>query len=153
LKALYEKSADAKDFKKLLEDDSKSDIDFSDTSFTEKDGWSMVTDKKLLKQIKEMKNNEISDIIKDEKSGHVLFVKMINNNSQDSYKDACDSAIQTAQNEAYDKWYQGVLENYKVSETTDVWDDVKIGTVTTDIVTAADLEKMNQDSSDATSGK
>ena len=63
------------------------------------------------------------------------------------------SAIQTAQNEAYDKWYQGVLENYKVSETTDVWDDVKIGTVTTDIVTAADLEKMNQDSSDATSGK
>ncbi len=77
MKALYEKSADAKDFKKLLEDDSKSDIDFSDTSFTEKDGWSMVTDKKLLKQIKEMKNNEISDIIKDEKSGHVLFVKMI----------------------------------------------------------------------------
>ena len=153
LKALYEKSADAKDFKKLLEDDSKSDIDFSDTSFTEKDGWSMVTDKKLLKQIKEMKNNEISDIIKDEKSGHVLFVKMINNNSQDSYKDACDSAIQTAQSEAYDKWDQGVLENYKVSETTDVWDDVKIGTVTTDIVTAADLEKMNQDSSDATSGK
>ena len=100
-----------------------------------------------------MYNKDISDIIKDEISVHVLFVKMINNNSQDIYQDACDSAIQTAQNEAYDKWYQGVLENYKVSETTDVWDDVKIGTVTTDIVTAADLEKMNQDSSDATSGK
>ena len=46
-----------------------------------------------------------------------------------------------------------LFRSYKVSETTDVWDDVKIGTVTTDIVTAADLEKMNQDSSDATSGK
>ena len=107
------------------------------------------------------KNNLITGItellvlkILEQQDSYVYEIqKMINNNSQDSYKDACDSAIQTAQNEAYDKWYQGVLENYKVSETTDVWDDVKIGTVTTDIVTAADLEKMNQDSSDATSGK
>lgn len=153
LEALYKKAADAKDFSKLLEDDSKSDIKFSDTSFTEKDGWSMVTDKKLLKQIKSMKKGEISDIIKDEKSGYVLFVKMVDNNSNDSYKKACDSAIESAQNDAYDTWYQGILENYKVSTNSDVWDDVTIGSVTTDIVTAADLEKMNNDSSDATSGK
>ena len=153
LQELYKKAADAKDFSKLLKDDSKSDIKFSDTSFTEKDGWSMVTDKKLLKQIKSMKKDEISDIIKDEKSGYVLFVKMVDNNSNDSYKKACDSAITSAKNDAYDTWYQGILENYKVSTNSDVWDDVTIGSVTTDIVTAADLEKMNDDSSDATSGK
>ncbi len=153
LQDLYKKAADAKDFSKLLKDDSKSDIKFSDTSFTEKDGWSMVTDKKLLKQIKAMKKGEISEIIKDEKSGYVLFVKMVDNNSQDSYKKACDSAIESAQNDAYDKWYQGILKNYKVSTNSDVWGDVTIGSVTTDIVTAADLEKMNKDSSDATSGK
>lgn len=153
LQALYKKAADAKDFSKLLKDDSKSDIKFSDTSFTEKDGWSMVTDKKLLKQIKAMKKGEISEVIKDEKSGYVLFVKMVDNNSQDSYKKACDSAVESAQNDAYDKWYQGILENYKVSTNSDVWEDVTIGSVTTDIVTAADLEKMNKDSSDATSGK
>uniref|UniRef100_UPI003078FF17 peptidylprolyl isomerase n=1 Tax=Jutongia sp. TaxID=2944204 RepID=UPI003078FF17 len=153
LQELYKKAADAKDFSKLLKDDSKSDIKFSDTSFTEKDGWSMVTDKKLLKQIKSMKKDEISDIIKDEKSGYVLFVKMVDNNSNDSYKKACDSAITSAKNDAYDTWYQGILENYKVSTNSDVWDDVTIGSVTTDIVTAADLEKMNGDSSDATSGK
>lgn len=153
LQALYKKAADAKDFSKLLKDDSKSDIKFSDTSFTEKDGWSMVTDKKLLKQIKAMKKGEISEVIKDEKSGYVLFVKMVDNNSQDSYKKACDSAVESAQNDAYDKWYQGILENYKVSTNSDVWGDVTIGSVTTDIVTAADLEKMNKDSSDATSGK
>lgn len=153
LQALYKKAADAKDFSKLLKDDSKSDIKFSDTSFTEKDGWSMVTDKKLLKQIKAMKNGEISEVIKDEKSGYVLFVKMVDNNSQDSYKKACDSAVESAQNDAYDKWYQGILENYKVSTNSDVWGDVTIGSVTTDIVTVADLEKMNKDSSDATSGK
>ncbi len=153
LQELYKKAADAKDFSKLLKDDSKSDIKFSDTSFTEKDGWSMVTDKKLLKQIKSMKKDEISDIIKDEKSGYVLFVKMVDNNSNDSYKKACDSAITSAKNDAYDTWYQSILENYKVSTNSDVWDDVTIGSVTTDIVTAADLEKMNGDSSDATSGK
>ena len=153
LQELYKKAADAKDFSKLLKDDSKSDIKFSDTSFTEKDGWSMVTDKKLLKQIKSMKKDEISDIIKDEKSGYVLFVKMVDNNSNDSYKKACDSAITSAKNDAYDTWYQGILENYKVSTNSDVWDDVTIGSVTTNIVTAADLEKMNDDSSDATSGK
>ena len=153
LQELYKKAADAKDFSKLLKDDSKSDIKFSDTSFTEKDGWSMVTDKKLLKQIKSMKKDEISDIIKDEKSGYVLFVKMVDNNSNDSYKKACDSAITSAKNDAYDTWYQGILENYKASTNSDVWDDVTIGYVTTDIVTAADLEKMNGDSSDATSGK
>mgnify|MGYP004654365605 FL=1 len=153
LQALYKKAADAKDFSNLLKDDSKSDIKFSDTSFTEKDGWSMVTDKKLLKQIKAMKKGEISEVIKDEKSGYVLFVKMVDNNSQDSYKKACDSAVESAQNDAYDKWYQGILENYKVSTNSDVWEDVTIGSVTTDIVTAADLEKMNKDSSDATSGK
>ena len=153
LQELYKKAADAKDFSKLLKDDNKSDIKFSDTSFTEKDGWSMVTDKKLLKQIKSMKKDEISDIIKDEKSGYVLFVKMVDNNSNDSYKKACDSAITSAKNDAYDTWYQGILENYKVSTNSDVWDDVTIGSVTTNIVTAADLEKMNDDSSDATSGK
>lgn len=153
LQELYKKAADAKDFSKLLKDDSKSDIKFSDTSFTEKDGWSMVADKKLLKQIKSMKKDEISDIIKDEKSGYVLFVKMVDNNSNDSYKKACDSAITSAKNDAYDTWYQGILENYKVSTNSDVWDDVTIGSVTTNIVTAADLEKMNDDSSDATSGK
>lgn len=153
LQELYKKAADAKDFSKLLKDDSKSDIKFSDTSFTEKDGWSMVTDKKLLKQIKSMKKDEISDIIKDEKSGYVLFVKMVDNNSNDSYKKACDSAITSAKNDAYDTWYQGILENYKVSTNSDVWDDVTIGSVTTNIVTAADLEKMKGDSSDATSGK
>lgn len=153
LEDLYKKAADAKDFSKLLGDNSKSDIKFSDTNFTEKDGWNMVTDEKLLKQIKAMKKDEISKIIKDEKSGYVLFVKMVDNNSQDSYKKACDSAITSAQNDAYDKWYQGILENYKVSTNSDVWDDVTIGSVTTDIVTAADLEKMKSDSSDATSGK
>lgn len=173
LKELHSKAADAKDFTKLLEDEKSDDtkasesteasgeeeeseedtpeITHNEASFTEKDGWAMVTTKKLLSQIKSMKKNEISDIIKDEKSGYVLFVKMIDNNSTESYDQACDSAIEEAQNSAYDTWYQEVLKNYTTKTNEDVWDDVEIGTMTTDIVTAEDLEKMNEDSSDATS--
>jgi hypothetical protein len=150
LTKLQKKSTSAKDFTALLGDD-ESDITYSDTSFTEQDGWSMVTTKKLLKEIKAMKKKQISGIIEDKKTGYVLFVKMIDNNSTDSYDDACDSAIEDAQNDAYDTWYQGILENYSVTTNGDVWDDITIGTVTTSIVTAEDLEKMNEDSSDATS--
>lgn len=154
LQKLCDKAGDAKDFTKLLgeeDEDEESDISYSETSFTEKNGWNMVTTKKLLKQVKSLKNGEISGIIEDAKSGYVLFVKMVNNNSTESYDEACDAAVEDAQDSAYDTWYQGILENYTVETNSDVWDEITIGTVTTDIVTAEDLEKMNEDSSDATS--
>ncbi len=155
LKAKIEKIAKeaktAKDFTKLV-DDKEKDITYSTGDFTEKDGWSLITDKKLLKQIKAMKKNEISGVIEDKKTGYTMVVKMIDNNSSDSYDDACKSAIENAQNSAYDTWYQGIMKNYKVKTYSKVWDDVTIGTVTTDIVTADDLTKMKDDSSEATSG-
>jgi hypothetical protein len=151
LTALQTKSKSAKDFSSLLGDE-ESDISYSETSFTEQDGWSMVTTKKLLKQIKALKKKEISGIIEDKKTGYTLFVKMTDNNSTDSYDSACESAIEEAQEEAYNTWYEGILENYTTSTNEDVWDDIDIGTVTTSIVTADDLEKMSEaDSSDATS--
>ena len=155
LKAKIEKIAKeaktAKDFTKLV-DDKEKDITYSTGDFTEKDGWSLITDKKLLKQIKAMKKNEISGVIEDKKTGYTMVVKMIDNNSSDSYDDACKSAIEDAQNSVYDTWYQGIMKNYKVKTYSKVWDDVTIGTVTTDIVTADDLTKMKDDSSEATSG-
>lgn len=150
LEKVYNKAKTADDFEGLTSDDEE-DIQYSETSFTEQDGFSMISTSKYLKDVKALKNGEMSDIIKDEKSGYYLFVKMEDNNSSEAYDEACDSAITAAQNEAYDTWYQGILEDYKVSTNSDVWDDVVIGTVTTDIVTAEDLEKMNEDSSDATS--
>lgn len=150
LQKVADKAETAKDFSKLT-DDKEEDIHYADDSFTEKDGWSMISDKKLLKQIKAMKNNEISGILEDKKSGYCILVKMVDNNSSDSYKEACDTAVEDAKNAAYDEWYNGILKNYKVETVTENWDDVTIGTVTTDIVTADDLAKMNEDSSDATS--
>lgn len=150
LQKVAEKAESAKDFTSLI-DDKEEDIRYAEDSFTEKDGWSMISDKAILKQIKSMKNDEISKIFEDKKSGCYIFVKMIDNNSSDSYDEACKTAIQDAKNDAYDKWYEDVLKDYKVETDSEVWNEIIIGTVTTSIVTAEDLEKMSEDSSDATS--
>lgn len=149
LEKVAKKAKTEKDFTKLIEEDEE-DVKYADNSFTEKDGWSMLSDKKLLKQVKAMKNNTISGIIEDKKSGNYVLVKMIDNNSPDSYDEECDTAIENARNNAYDAWYQEVMTNYDV-KTMDAWEEIEIGTVTTGIVTAEDLERMQEDSSDATS--
>lgn len=146
---LAAKAKAGNDFTKLLSDSTENITFEKDGKFIEKDGWSYVSDKNL-KKIKNMKKDEISDVILDE--NYYVLVKMVNNNSEASYQEACDSAIETAQNSAYQTWYEKEEEKYKINVNTDVWTDVTIGTVTTDIVTAEDLQAMNEDSSDAAEG-
>lgn len=151
IKDIAKKAKTEKDFTKLISDDEK-DITFEkDDNFTQKDGWSYVSDDNL-KKIKKMKNGEISDAILDSAAGYYVVVKMINNNSEEAYQTACDDAIAEAQDDAYQTWFDKEYENTKVTVNTDVWTDVTIGTVTTDIVTAEDLEEMNEDSSDENNG-
>jgi len=93
-----------------------------------------------------MKNGEISDAILDDTTGYYVVVKMVNNNSDEAYKTACKDAIESKQNEAYSSWFEKEQTD-KVVVNTDVWTDVTIGTVTTDIVTADDLNDMKENSS------
>ena len=140
------KAKTAEDFTTLLGEDESSITLEKDGNFTEKDGWSYVSEDNL-KKIKKMKNGAVSEAILDE--NYYVVVKMVNNNSDEAYKNACDDAIEAKQNEAYQTWYEKEEESYDVVVNTDIWTDVTIGTVTTDIVTAEDLEKMKEDSSDA----
>ncbi len=143
---------DAKDFSKLVDEDEE-DISFAEDSFTEKDGWTVVQDKKILKEIKGMKNDDISGVYEDKTSNRLIFVKMVDNNSSDAYDTACENAVTEAKNTAYDTWYDGIREGYSIEAYSDSWGDVKIGQMTTDIVTLEDLQKMNSDSSDASSAQ
>lgn len=134
------------DFTDLKTSDMKNVTFEKNGKFTEKDGWSYVSDKNL-KKIKKMNNDDVSEAIIDE--NYYVVVKMVDNNSNNAYKEACDSAIKTAQDSAYQTWYDKEEQKYKIDVNTDVWTDVTIGTVTTDIVTAEDLQNMKEDSSDA----
>lgn len=149
MKALVKKAAKAKDFSKLIEDESKSDIKYNTGNFTEKSGWTFVSDKNL-KKIKALKNNEISEAFIDDSAGYYVFVKMIDNNSTEAYESECDKAIEKAQKAKYDEWYKGIKDSYKVEVNNEIWDEVTIGAVTTGIVTAEDLQAMaEEDSSEA----
>ena len=151
LQKVADEAKDAKDFTKLI-DEKEKDIQYAEDSFLEKDGWTMVTDKKILKKVKALKNDEISEIYEDEKSGYYILVKMIDNDSKESYDEACATAVEEAQYAAYDAWYAEVVKNYTVETVTENWDDVQIGTVTTSIVTLEDLQAMaEEDSSEVTS--
>ena len=77
---------------------------------------------------------------------------MVKNNSTEAYEKACDDAISSAQSDKYNEWYQKILKKHDVQTNAEVWTPVEIGTVTTDIVTYEDLQKMHEDaSSDASS--
>lgn len=146
IKKLAKKAATAKDFTKLIGSKDKTDIQYNKAEFTEKDGWSYLSTANL-KKVKAMKNGTISQVFFDEKSGYYVFVKMIDNNSTSSYQKACDSAVETAQTEKYNEWYEKLKKTYKINVNASVWNDVTIGTVTTSIVTAEDLQNMSKKSS------
>lgn len=148
IKEIAQKAKKGGDFTKLSDEKDK-DITFEkDGDFVEKDGWEYLSDANL-KKLKKLKNGQVSQAFLDEKAGYYVVVKMINNNSEEAYKTACDEAVETKQEEAFTNWYTEEQTKHKIDVNTDVWTDVTVGTVTTDIVTAEDLNDMREDSSDA----
>lgn len=151
IKEIAKKAKNGDDFTKLSDDKDK-DVTFEkDGNFVEKDGWQYLSDANL-KKVKKMKNGQVSQAFLDNSSGYYVVVKMINNNSEEAYKTACDDAVETKQEEAFTNWYTEEETKHKIDINTDIWTDVALGTVTTDIVTAEDLNDMNEDSSDAANG-
>lgn len=150
MRDLLKKAEKAKDFSKLVEDEEKSDIKYNTASFTEKAGWTFVSDKNL-KKIKALKNGEISEAFIDDSAGYYVFVKMTDNNSTESYETECDNAIKAAQEKKYEEWYNSLKGGYTVKVNDEIWDDVTIGAVTTSIVTAEDLQAMSEEASSGTS--
>ena len=105
-----------------------------------------------LKKVKKMKNGSVSEAFLDDDTGYYVLMKMIDNNSDEAYKTACDNAITTAQNEAYNTWYEKEQEAYEIEINSEIWSDVTIGTVTTDIVTLEDLQDMMEEASSDAEG-
>lgn len=146
------KAAKAKDFTKLIGSKDKTDVKYDKAEFTEKAGWSYLSTANL-KKVKAMKNGTVSPAFYDEKAGYYVFVKMIDNNSTSSYQKACDDAVKSAQTEKYTEWLNKLKESYKIKVNASVWNNVEIGSMTTEIVTAEDLQKMNESSSKKSSSK
>ena len=153
LNELAAKAKTAKDFTKLLGSEKESGVTYNSGNFTEKEGWSTYLSDANLKKIKKMKNGEISGVITDSSTGYTMLIKMVNNNSNKSYDSACDEAITSAKQTAYNAWLAKLENKHQIKKYDSVWNDVKIGTVTTSIVTADDLSKMAEAGSSSSESK
>lgn len=153
LNELAVKAKTAKDFTKLLGSEKESGVTYNSGNFTEKEGWSTYLSDANLKKIKKMKNGEISGVITDSSTGYTMLIKMVNNNSNKSYDSACDEAITSAKQTAYNEWLAKLEKKHQIKKYDSVWNDVKIGTVTTSIVTADDLSKMAEADSSSSESK
>lgn len=143
---LKKKAKDAKDFTKLLEDSDKSGITHSSAQIVEKDGWTYLSDSQL-KNVKKMKNDEISDVIEDKENKYLFLIKMTDNNSSEAYDTACEEAVQTEKDNKYKEYLTEISANYTLEVNDDVWGDVVIGTVTTGVeqVEATPAPKTSDD--------
>ena len=153
LNELAAKAKTAKDFTKLLGSEKESGVTYNSGNFTEKEGWSTYLSDANLKKIKKMKNGEISGVITDSSTGYTMLIKMVNNNSNKSYDSACYEAITSAKQTAYNAWLAKLEKKHQIKKYDSVWNDVKIGTVTTSIVTADDLSKMAEADSSSSESK
>ena len=129
---LQKKAKDAEDFTKLLEDSDTSGITHSSAQIVEKDGWTYLSDDQL-KDVKKMKNDEISDVIEDKENKYLFLIKMTDNNSTEAYDSACEEAVQTEKDNKYKEYLENISADYTLEVNNDVWDDVVIGTVTTGV--------------------
>ncbi len=120
----YEKAKETDDWSKLVPEDDKdviyrkSDFIKTDTTFSEE----------LETIIMAMDNNTVSDILEDE-SGYYI-VRMINNNSTESYDEAVEDAITDAEDEAFDEAYHELLNNYDYKISKGALRRLRMGSIT-----------------------
>lgn len=108
----YEKAKTAEDWSKLLPEEEKL-VSYTSDDFIKSD---TTFDDNFEAKIMAMANGDILDLYETE-NGYYM-VKMINNDSSESYDNAVKDAITAAENEGFDKVYNEILakHNYKVNQ-------------------------------------
>lgn len=113
------KAKNGKDFSKIVKNNDK--LAETTNDFVVNDG---TVDEAYQKAAQNLKNNEISEIIEGE--GRLYIIQMLDNDVQDAYEEAVNSAISTEENNQFEKFYQDLLKNYK-TEVDSIWDKIVIG--------------------------
>lgn len=128
MEKLKDRAGSGEDFAALIGENDESKIEFSgeeaegickaDTDFSDT----------LTSVIYAMKNDEISDVIKDEDSGSLYLIKMINNNSDEAYEDEVKSRISSEETSRFeDEYADNILPNYNIDYKEEVWKKISLG--------------------------
>ena len=127
MEAHLEQAKTAKDFTKLLGEDEKSGIQYQTKELVESDTTFLTEE--LRKQLKKMKNGEISDLIETE-DGYYFF-RMENNNSTEAYDNAVKEAISKEEEQQFEADYKSIASSYTIEVNNGQWKKIKLGSYTT----------------------
>lgn len=97
-----------------------------------------------------LKSEEVSQII--ETNAGYYIVKMVNNNSSESYDKAVDEAIQAARTEEFDKAYEKIKEDYAYKINDEVWDTIVMGDTTITRTKNSDEESKDKEKENVEEG-
>lgn len=123
MEAILQKAKDGTEFESLI-DDNEELIEFTkDASFTKTDSGNI--DEDVETTAMKLKNDEISDII--EGSNGYYLVKMIDNNSKESYNDEIETKTTEKEDEVFNEKYQEMINKYNIEVNQDQWEQVKLG--------------------------
>lgn len=111
----------------LLEDDDL-ETEVSQIGFVEGD---TVLGKKFEKAALGLENGQVYDGVVEEEDGYYIL-KMVNNNSTESYENEMEAAIAQAEAEAFEKAYEEMKKDFDIKINEEVWGPVVIGTLTYD---------------------
>lgn len=79
----------------------------------------------------ELKKGEVADKIIEGEDGYYI-IKMVNDNSNESYESEVENAIINAKNEAFQKEFEKIKKEHKIEINSTVWDSIELGTITYD---------------------
>lgn len=106
-------------------------IKYSSKKFIESDeAGSIGFDEELVKTIKAMNNNDVSESVVEDSKG-CYIIKMVNNNSTERYETECENVITKAEEERFSEEIDNLeVEKYYIELKDNEWDRVEFGKVT-----------------------
>lgn len=122
--ALYAKAKTTKDWSTLVSEDDTSSV-YKTDNFIETD-TTYADDMEAL--IMGMENDAISDVYEADDGYYVI--RMLDNNSSESYDSAVEDAITTAEDDAFNDYYATVVEKHDYSINESALKSLTMGTVT-----------------------
>lgn len=115
------------DMEKMIPAKYEDIVAYSDDSLVEsqEDYYGKYKNVNIDKELKKLKNGEVSPVFETETSYFVARMK--DNNSSEYYEELVMTAIEDARQEIYDTAYENALEGYEVVLWEDNWKDVTLG--------------------------
>lgn len=124
ISAVYDTALTTADWSTLIPSDEQ-DLTYQKDNFLES-GTTFSED--FEKMMMAMDNNSISEVYKAENGYYI--VRMLNNNSSESYDAAVKKAITDAEDKAFETVYTDLLANHKFTINTKAWDKLTMGSIT-----------------------